>query len=85
MLDKTKLLSAMRYYMQAFNDEGVTITDQTVHEKCLADDDGFGQASSMQMYKDAVRWTLFKKGNTIKAWPLNWMKQTLDALADQLL
>jgi len=84
MIKKEQLKNAMKYYLTSFNDEEVEISDSTVHKDVLSEDDGFGPANSKRMYKDAVRWTLYKKNHQIKAWPMGWMDKTVEELANEI-
>ncbi|MDB4909023.1 MAG: hypothetical protein JWO05_3807 [Gemmatimonadetes bacterium] len=80
-----QLCSVMRYQLRHFNDEGVAISDGTVHDEVLADDDGFGAANSKAVYKAAIRWTLANNNGGDPDWPKNWMQMRVDTLAGKLL
>ena len=82
-LDQLKKI--MKYHLENFNDEGVTINEDTIHKQVLSDEDGFGAATSKRIYKAAIRWTLRKQGHEDKAWPSNWMDLSVKALAPKLL
>lgn len=47
-LTNAQLRSKMKKYLAQFNDEGVTITDQTQHNEVLASDDGPNAQMSSQ-------------------------------------
>jgi hypothetical protein len=80
-----QLRAVMKFHLRNFNDEGVTITNATVHNEVLSDEDGFGAATSKKLYKGVIRWTLKTNGGTDPAWPDNWMDLTVTELADALL
>ena len=80
-----QLCSVMRYQLKHFNDENVAISDATVHDEVLADDDGFGAANSKAVYKAAIRWTLANNGASDPDWPKSWMQMRVDTLAGKLL
>lgn len=84
MITKEQLKNAMKYYLDAFNDEGVEISDLTVHKEVLSEDDGFDHVNSKRMYKDGVRWTLSQKNHQIKTWPRDWMDKTVEELANEI-
>jgi hypothetical protein len=75
----------MKFHLKHFNDENVSITDNTVHDEVLSDDDGFGAATSKNLYKGVIRWTLSTAGEEDATWPDDWMKLTVTELADRLL
>jgi hypothetical protein len=85
MITLDSLIAVMMYYIQAFNDENVTISPNTIHNECLRNDDGFASVSSIQMYRDSVRWTLYKKQKQIKDWPINWVEISVQELARQII
>jgi hypothetical protein len=80
-----QLREVMKFHLRNFNDEGVRISDSTVHDEVLSDSDGFGDATSKKLYKGVIRWTLEKNGGTDPEWPDNWMGLTVSELADSLL
>lgn len=80
-----QMKNVMKYHLNNFNDEGVDIDDNTIHNQVLSDSDGFGRATSMRIYKAAMRWTLKKEKHKDKKWPQNWMKMSVDSLASKLL
>lgn len=80
-----QLKEAMKALLAHFNDEGVEITDQTVHNTILTEDDGFGSANSKRLYKAFVRWVLIRNGHEDRSWRNNWMQLSVQALAEKLL
>jgi hypothetical protein len=80
-----QLRAVMRFHLGNFNDEGVTISDATVHNEVLSDSDGFGAASSKRLYKGVIRWTLEKNDGPDPEWPDDWMDLTVTELANALL
>ena len=80
-----QLKEVMKYHLGNFNDEGVQINDQTIHEDVLSANDGFGAANSKQIYKAMIRWTLEKQGHEDKKWPNDWMNRSVEDLAPMIL
>jgi hypothetical protein len=80
------LMENMRVKLQAFNNEGVEITNETIHNSVLADDDGFRPSqSSSKLYKGAILWTIWANGGKNAKWPTNWMEQSVQELAENLM
>ncbi len=80
-----QLQSVMKYQLQNFNDEGVPITDDTIHNQVLSEDDGYDSANSKELYHGVIRWTLWQNDHADPAWPADWMKQSVQQLAPALL
>lgn len=80
-----QLKTIMKFHLQNFNDEGVEIDDETIHNEVLSDSDGYGAASSRNIYKAVIRWTLKRDGHSDKIWPSNWMEKNVSELAPVLL
>ncbi len=80
-----QLKEVMKYHLESFNDEGVEISDATVHKDVLAESDGFGAANSKSIYKAVVRWTLAKQEHRDQPWPRRWMNLSVDKLARRLI
>ena len=80
-----QLRAVMRFHLGNFNDEGVEVTDDTVHSTVLSDSDGFGAANSKALYKGAIRWTLAKADKQDPDWPRDWIDMTVTDLAGVLL
>ncbi len=80
-----QLKEVMKYHLESFNDEGVEISDDTVHKHVLAESDGFGAANSKAIYKAVIRWTLAKQEHRDQPWPRRWMNLSVDKLARRLM
>jgi hypothetical protein len=80
-----QLRAVMKFHLKNFNNEGVTISDDTVHSAVLSDSDGFGGANSKAIYKSFIRWTLWNEDEEDPAWPADWMDQNVRDLAEALL
>jgi len=86
MITVDELINAMRKLLTNFNDEGVTISEDTVHNEVLSSEDGFGQASSKVIYKSSVDWIIWRNGGKKrKKWQSNWMEKTVREVAEKLL
>lgn len=84
-MEQNQLQDVMKYQLAPFNDEGVDIGDDTIHETVLDADDGFGPSNSKTIYEGAIRWTLVKAGHKDKPWPANWMGMSVRELAGALI
>lgn len=80
-----QLKAIMKFHLTNFNDEGVEINDQTVHNSVLSANDGFGNATSKNIYKAVVRWSLRKAGHQDKPWPSNWFNKSVNYLAEKII
>ena len=85
MMTIEQLKEVMKFQLTNFNDEGVKINDDTVHNTILKTDDGFDHVNSVQLYKDVIRFTLIKQGLQDKAWPNNWLDLNVQQLAEILI
>lgn len=80
------LMENMRVKLQAFNNEELEITNETIHNTILAEDDGFKPTqSSSKLYKGAIMWTIWANGGKNVKWPSNWMDQSVQELAEFLI
>ena len=84
-MTEAQLRSVMKYHLKNFNDEGVAINDQTVHDQVLSTTDGFGAANSAAIYKAAIRWTLWNADHKDPTWPANWLSLSVKDLATKLM
>jgi hypothetical protein len=85
-LTKNQLMAVMKYHLSSFNDEGVEISNSTVHNKVLSDDDGAtASTSSKNIYKGLIRWTVDANGHEDKPWPGKWMELSVDELATAII
>jgi len=81
-----QLKQVMKFHLSNFNDEGVTISDDTIHNTVLSDSDSLTpQTSSMNVYRGLIIWTLSKNGQAIKPWPNDWMESSVADLAQNLI
>jgi hypothetical protein len=80
-----QLRAVMKFHLGNFNDEGVDVTDDTVHSEILSDSDGFGAANSKALYKGAIRWTLAKAEKRDPDWPRDWIDLSVADLAGALV
>jgi len=83
MLNKDQLKTRMRDLLLYFDDEGITITDDTIHNQVLSDSDGH-PLSSEELYNMVITQKLFVNGNPDRAWPSDWMGTSVDTLAGKL-
>lgn len=80
------LMENMRVKLQAFNNEGVEISDQTIHSEVLSVEDGFKPSqSSSKLYKGAILWTIWANGGKNATWPSDWMSQSVQQLAEFII
>ncbi len=85
-LTKNQLMAVMKYHLSSFNDEGVEISNSTVHNEVLSADDGATAfTSSKNMYKGLIRWTVDANGGKDKPWPAKWMELSVDELATAIV
>jgi hypothetical protein len=80
-----QLKEVMKYHLANFNDEGVEISDFTIHNTVLSPDDGYGNANSKYIYRALIRWTMKKNGHGDKAWPDDWFENDVAYLASNIL
>lgn len=80
-----QLKEIMKFQLRNFDDEGVEINDETIHNTVLKTDDGFGQVNSVRLYKDVIRFTLIKQGHEDKPWPNNWLDLNVQDLAESII
>ncbi|MCB9251169.1 MAG: hypothetical protein H6605_01775 [Flavobacteriales bacterium] len=84
-MTQQQLEEVMKYHLSNFNDEGVEISNSTLHNEVLSDTDGYGNANSKSIYKAVMRWTLQKNGLDDRPWPANWIEMDVSDLAINLL
>lgn len=80
-----QLKEIMKFHLKNFNDEGVEINDNTLHNTVLSDSDGYGASNSKSIYRSSIRWSLKKYGHSDKPWPSNWMSMRVNELAENLI
>lgn len=80
------LVENMKVKLQAFNNEKVDISEETIHNEILATDDGFKPSqSSSKLYKGAIMWTIWANEGKNVTWPSDWMDQSVQQLAEFLM
>jgi len=80
-----QLKEVMKYHLKNFNDEGVAINNQTIHNTVLSDSDGIGNANSKTIYRAVIRWTMIKNDHEDKVWPSNWFEKDVAYLASKII
>lgn len=80
-----QLKEVMKFHMKNFNDEGVKITDSTIHNQVLSASDGFGTANSKTIYHSSIRWTMRRNGHQDKPWPKDWFDKDIEYLSSEIL
>ncbi len=80
------LEGAMIFHLRNFasGDNADDVSNETIHNTILKDDDGFGNATSKRLYKGIIRWTLDRNGDNDLEWPDKWMEMSVSALAERL-
>lgn len=80
------LMENMRVKLQAFNNENVEITNETIHSAVLAENDGPKVSmSSKKLYYGAILWTIWANGGKNEKWPTNWMGMSVQELAEFIM
>lgn len=80
------LIENMKVKLQAFNNEGVEITEGTIHNEVLSTSDGFTPSqSSAKLYKGSILWTIWANGGKNSKWPANWIEMSVTELADYIM
>lgn len=80
------LMENMRVKLQAFNNEKLDISNETIHNDILADNDGFRPSiSSMKLYQGAIQWTIWANGGNKYKFPQGWMDMTVQELAEDII
>lgn len=80
------LMENMKVKLQAFNNEKLDISNETIHNDILASDDGFRPSiSSMNLYKGAILWTVRSNGGNKFKFPSGWMGMTVQELAEDII
>jgi hypothetical protein len=80
-----QLKSVMKFHLKNFSKKNVPISDDTVHNQVLSENDGYGTANSKNIYKALIRHTLRQYQHEDKRWPDDWMDLTVGDLASRLL
>jgi|GEM_PF-1094268 hypothetical protein len=79
------LKQVMKFHLRNFNLQQLAVTDDTVHNAILSNNDGMGGASSQQIYRSLIHWTLLQKDCDSVQWPVDWMSWSVDLLAEKLV
>lgn len=80
------LVDNMLELLKTFNDEGVELNPQTVHNEVLAADDGAtASTSSIKLYSGAVQWIIWRNSGKKVKLPGGWVNNTVDELAESLI
>ena len=84
-MTQKQLKEVMKFHLSNFNDEGVEINDDTIHDTVLSDSDGYGAANSKSIYRAVIRWTMKKNGHQDKPWPSDWFNKSVEYLSSKIL
>jgi hypothetical protein len=84
-MTQEQLQEVMKFHLTNFNDEGVEINNDTVHNTVLSDSDGYGAANSKYMYRAVIRWTMKRNGHQDKVWPSDWFDKSVSELASKII
>jgi len=84
-MTQQQLQEVMKFHLKNFNDEGVKINNETIHNTVLSESDGFGNSNSKMIYKAVVRWSIKKAGHEDKTWPSNWFNDNVINLASKII
>lgn len=91
MANKNKLtLDAVKANMiellKTFNNEGVELNDETIHDAVLDADDGFiSTQSSQRLYSGGLQWIIWRNGGRKVKFPADWMQQSVAQLAEFIM
>lgn len=84
-IKNSDFIKVMIHLLESFNDEGVRIDKNTIHNEVLNDNDGFGAGNSKNLYKGAIDWTLWRNNFKPQNWPDTWMNMSVTDLCNILL
>lgn len=84
-MTQQQLKEVMKFHLKNFNDEGVKIDDNTIHNTVLSESDGYGNSNSKNIYRAAIRWTMKKNGQKDIPWPKDWFNKSVDYLSSKIL
>jgi hypothetical protein len=85
IITKEALEENMRVKLQAFNNEKVEITNDTIHRDLLSGGGAKKEASDRMLYRGAILWTVFENGGGKIKLPGNWLDHTVSELADSII
>jgi hypothetical protein len=84
-MTQKQLKEVMKFHLSNFNDEGVEINNDTIHNTVLSDSDGYGAANSKGIYRAVIRWTMKKNDHQDKPWPSDWFDKSVEYLSSKIL
>ena len=84
-MTQEQLKEVMKFHLKNFNNEGVEINDQTIHNTVLSNDDGYGAANSKRIYRSVIRWTLITNEHDDKNWPKDWFEKDVEYLSTKII
>jgi hypothetical protein len=82
MLNLSQLKRVQRRYAEVISNKTV---DDDKPVKTYLPDGGFGTATPQRIFKSSVKYALHVNGNSIKRWPADWPKLSINQLAPKLL
>jgi hypothetical protein len=86
MITKKNISAVIRKQLQTFNNEGVTISDDTILSEVLDENDGLRSSiSSMKLFQGIIMWTIVKNGGTQVKFPSDWMDMNVTELAEFIM
>lgn len=83
-----QLKRVMRHYAALFSnplDDTWQDVNPALPLSASLPDSGVGTATPRRLFKGAVRFVLHDRGHAIRTWPADWVEQSIDALAPQLI
>jgi len=85
-MTQNQLKKILKLHLRNFNDEGVEINDNTIHNQVLSPSDGVGPlGSSKTIYEAIIRWTMRKNGHQDKEWPNDWFDKSVEYLSSKII
>lgn len=84
-MTQEELKTVMKFHLSNFNDEGLAINDDTIHNTVLSDSDGYGAANSKYIYRAVMRWTMEKNEYPDKPWPSDWFDRSVEYLSSKII
>jgi hypothetical protein len=77
------LMENMRKLLLVFNNEKLEITNDTIHNTILSDDDG--SPPSKQQYRGAIKCILVRNGGVNVKFPTDWLAMSVQGLAEFIM
>jgi hypothetical protein len=78
-MTQAQLRDVMKYQLTAFNTQGVTISDDTLHDEVLIDPE------AQKLYKGNILWTIHNESKKKKTFPSGWLSLSVTELAKRLV